>query len=225
MGMGMSRFPDPYESRDDLSHVTVFLVVLLLLVSVGAILFFGNAWLFAPVKVPAFLQSAPAAAAPASSATTPVPPPTFAPPTPVPPLAGVPYRPTPNGTPTATPTPKAATPTPKAKSPTPSAKTSKPSAKTATPAAATPTTASTTTASTTPTHPTPPATIAHVGNTGGDGAYLRHTPHLSDTWVAWRDGTKLVLTGAEADGDGQHWLQVRDPRGDVGWMPAQYVVR
>lgn len=202
MGMGMSRFPDPYETRDDLSHATVFLIVLLLLLSVGAILFFGNAWLFAPIQAPSFLSTSSNGL---HVANTPVPaePPSFTAPTPVPPLAGVPFKPTPNGTPTVTPHPGMATPP--STSPTPGKLT-------ATPPPATPTRNA----------PTP---AARVGNTGGDGVFLRHTPHLSDTWIAWRDGTPLTLTGAEADGDGVHWYQARDPKGDVGWIPAQYVIR
>ncbi|MGH2459472.1 MAG: hypothetical protein ACRDIY_11470 [Chloroflexota bacterium] len=201
MGMGMSRFPDPYDTRDDLSHAAVFLIVLLLLLSVGTILFFGNAWLFAPVQIPSFLSTS-ANGIHAASTPRPAEPPSFSAPTPVPPLAGVPFKPTPNGTPTATPHPSAATAASKAPTP------GKP---TTTPPSATPARTAVPT--------------ARVGNTGGDGVYLRHTPHLSDAWIAWRDGTPLILTGAEADGDGEHWYQVRDPRGDVGWMPAQYVVR
>lgn len=210
MGMGMSRFPDPYESRDDLSHATVFLVVLVLLLSVGAILFFGNAWLFAPVQAPSFLSTSSTTPLRSTGPPTPAEPPTFTAPTPVPPLAGIPFKPTPNGTPTVTPT---------AKSPANGASTATPGPNTPTPQSTTPTSATAT-----PSHPTP-SPAAHVGNTGGDGAYLRHTPRLTDTWVAWRDNTPLTLTGAEADGDGEHWLQVRDPKGDAGWMPARYVIR
>lgn len=190
--MGISRFPDPYQTRDDLSHASVFLVVLLLLVGVGAILFFSNAWLFAPVEAPAFLSPSTGLTS-GRTAPTPAEPPRFTSPTPVPPLAGIPLRPTPNGTQTATPTPAGPTATPG--TPTPAAPT-----------------------------PTVPAT-GRVGNTGGDGVYLRHSPRLSDTWIAYRDGTVMTLTGSEADGDGEHWLQVRDPHGNVGWIPARYLVR
>ncbi len=199
MSTGMSRFPDPYETRDDLSHATVFLVVLLLLLSVGAILFFGNAWLFAPVQAPSFLSTS-ASTIRAASGATPAEPPTFVAPTPVPPLAGVPFKPTPSGT--QTPTPAPATPTHVSTTPSPVATSSATASPTAT-----------------------PQPVVRVGNTGGDGVYLRHTPRLDDKWFAWRDNTPLVLTGAEADGDGEHWLQVRDPRGNVGWVPARYVVR
>jgi hypothetical protein len=65
--------------------------------------------------------------------------------------------------------------------------------------------------------------VGHVGNTDGDGAYLRRSPRLADRWIVWPDRTLLVLLGNEADGDGQRWLQVRDPKDNVGWIPAKYV--
>lgn len=65
---------------------------------------------------------------------------------------------------------------------------------------------------------------AHVGNTSGDGVYLRHTPLLSDRWIAWPDHSLLTVLGPRAVGDGQSWTQVRDSRNDVGWIPSQYVV-
>jgi hypothetical protein len=195
MSLGMSRFPDPYQAREDVSHAAVFLVVLLLLIVVGAVLFFGSAWIFAPSDVTARVLASPTAHNATNSRPTPAAPPTFSAPTPVPPLAGVLIQPTPTPT-----TPATATAHP------PTATVTVPAAPTAT------------------AKPTPPAGTAHVGNTGGDGAYLRHTPRLADHWVAWPDNTSLVLLGNDADGDGQHWLQVRDPRNDVGWMPAQFVV-
>jgi hypothetical protein len=197
--MGMSRFPDPYQSRGDVSHATVFLVVILLLVVVGLILFFGNAWVFAPIGTTNLGNASNLTSATNAKRTTGGPPPTFVAPTPPPPLAGVLIQPTPAATashPTATPaaTPTATTPSP---------------AVTVTPKNAQGT----------------PLPVAIVANTGGDGVYLRHTPRLNDRWVAWRDNTHLVLLGNEADGDGQHWLQVRDPGNNVGWVPAQFVQR
>jgi hypothetical protein len=194
-----SRFPDPYRSRSDASHASVFLVTLLLLGAVGYILFFGSSWIFAPVD--AITGGATAPVRPLTADRTPVrPPPTFGAPTTVPPLAGVVIQPTPTatvpGAPTAAP---GATPPPAAPA--------NPSSPVAPP-------------------PPPPApSTARVGNTGGDGVYLRHTPRLTDKWAAWADNTQLTLLGAEADGDGQHWVQVRDPRGNVGWVPAQFIVR
>jgi len=207
MDAGASRFPDPYRRRDDLGHATVFLVVLLLLIAIGAVLFFGNAWVFSPPSSVTSLGMPSNQAVPDLN-LTPAAQPTFGAPTPVPALVGIPYQPTPKPgeTPRATNTP----------------------APTASPQGATngnsgPTPTPTPVQVTTPT----PAAIAnqtgYIANTGGDGVYLRHTPKLSDTWVAWPDNTKLTILGAEANGDGTHWVQVRDPRGDVGWVPAQYI--
>lgn len=195
MSLGMSRFPDPYKARDDLSHAAVFLVVLLLLVVVGAVLFFGNAWVFAPSDLTSRILASPTARNTSNSRSTPGAPPAFSAPTSVPPLAGVLIQPTPGPT-------------------MPATATARPSNATVTVPPTPPPQATST-----------PLPVAHIGNTGGDGAYLRHTPHLADHWVAWHDNTPVVLLGNQTDGDGQHWLQVRDPLNNVGWMPAQYVVR
>lgn len=198
MDAGTSRFPDPYRRRTDVGHATVFLLVLLLIIAVAGILFFGNAWVFAPINTASLgttaLSIASAAQAPARTpraGATPAGQPTYTAPTVVPPLAGVAFNPKPSVT--ATPGgPNQGTPTP--------------------------------VASATPAGPTPQST-ARVGNTGGDGVWLRHTPHLADHWIAWPDNTPLTVLGNEADGDGQHWVQVRDPKGDIGWVPTQFVVR
>jgi hypothetical protein len=65
--------------------------------------------------------------------------------------------------------------------------------------------------------------MGRVANTDGDGVYLRRTPVLSDTWIAWPDGTRLILIGDLTDGQGIQWYQVRDPKNHVGWVPAKYV--
>jgi len=190
MGLGTSRFPDPYQSRGDVSHATVFLIVLMLIIAIASILYFGNAWVFSPIDVPTTLSMSAAGTVRSPANQSPGAPPTFTAPTPAPPLAGVPYQPQPSATATGSaPTPaRAAQPAP-------------------TPPMAT------------------PLLTTYVANTGGDGVYLRHTPHLADRWIAWPDNAPLIFLGNEADGDGQHWLQVRDPKGDVGWVPAQFVRR
>ena len=63
-----------------------------------------------------------------------------------------------------------------------------------------------------------------VANTNGDGVYLRRTPRLDDRLVAWPDKTPMVDMGEEASGDGQTWRKVRDPRGNVGYVPTQWLV-
>ena len=78
------------------------------------------------------------------------------------------------------------------------------------------------------TQPTPAAAAAQgrmkIVNTGGDGVYVRRTPKLADRIVAWPDNTIVEFTGETADGDGTKWSKVRDPRGNVGWIPTQYLV-
>jgi hypothetical protein len=68
----------------------------------------------------------------------------------------------------------------------------------------------------------PSAEFRRVANTNGDGVYLRRTPRLRDRLVAWPEGTPLELLGATIRGEGLEWLNVRDPNGNVGWVPAQY---
>jgi hypothetical protein len=75
-----------------------------------------------------------------------------------------------------------------------------------------------------PAAPTPTAVRALVvANTDGQGAYLRRTPRMNDRLVAWPDGTILQPTGQTAGGDGHAWHQVRDPKGNVGWVPDDYL--
>jgi hypothetical protein len=76
----------------------------------------------------------------------------------------------------------------------------------------------------TPTLAQPPAgTQYKVANTNGDGAYIRRTPRLADKIVPWPDNTPMEYLGEQADGDGLHWAKVRDPRGNVGWVPTRYL--
>lgn len=65
---------------------------------------------------------------------------------------------------------------------------------------------------------------AYVGNTGGEGVYLRRTPVMADRVVAWPDGTRLEILGDETWSDGRTWRLVRDPSGNVGWVPTAYLV-
>ena len=61
-----------------------------------------------------------------------------------------------------------------------------------------------------------------IGNTGGEGAFVRRTPNLDDRLRAWPEGTRLRVVGAEATVDGVPWKQVEDPAGNIGWIPAEY---
>lgn len=68
------------------------------------------------------------------------------------------------------------------------------------------------------------AEVVVVANTGGIGVYLRRTPTMADRLTAWPDGTRLEVVGSDATGDGQEWKHVKDPKGQVGWVPSLYVV-
>lgn len=63
-----------------------------------------------------------------------------------------------------------------------------------------------------------------IGNTGGDGAFLRRSPRLADRMNAWPDNTILVDLGEEASGDGLTWRKVQAPNGSTGYMPTQWLV-
>jgi hypothetical protein len=63
-----------------------------------------------------------------------------------------------------------------------------------------------------------------MGNTEGQGVYLRRTPRMDDGLVAWPDGTRLEVVGPQTTAEGREWLNVRDPHGQVGWVPAEYVM-
>lgn len=84
-----------------------------------------------------------------------------------------------------------------------------------------------------PTAPSPAASangdrgsvhIFVIGNTGGEGAYLRRTPSLGDRLQAYPDGTTLQQIGDDTNANGLQWHHVRTPDGAEGWMPAQYTL-
>jgi hypothetical protein len=63
-----------------------------------------------------------------------------------------------------------------------------------------------------------------VGNTDGEGVYVRKTPVMADRIKAYPDKTQLTIIGADVDGDGQKWHNVRAPDGVEGYVPVQYTV-
>lgn len=79
-----------------------------------------------------------------------------------------------------------------------------------------------------PTATAPPATNAprrvYVGNTDGEGVFLRRTPAQSDRIKAFADGTALDVTGPPVQAEGQTWLPVRAPDGTDGFVPERYTV-
>ncbi len=63
-----------------------------------------------------------------------------------------------------------------------------------------------------------------VGNTDGQGVYLRRTPSLDDKLKAWRDGSRMEVMGKNVEGDGHKWMKVRAPDGTEGFIPEEYLV-
>ncbi|GEM_PF-7090097 len=63
-----------------------------------------------------------------------------------------------------------------------------------------------------------------VANTGGIGTYLRRTPKLTDRLRAWPDKTIMLIVGQDTTADDITWKNVRDPAGNVGWVPSPYLV-
>jgi hypothetical protein len=63
-----------------------------------------------------------------------------------------------------------------------------------------------------------------VGNTDGEGVFVRKTPVMADRVKAYPDKTVLTIVGEDVDGDGQKWHHVRTPDGVDGYVPVQYTV-
>jgi serine/threonine-protein kinase len=88
------------------------------------------------------------------------------------------------------------------------------------PATATATTASTTTQAAVMPNPAPVAPWVYVANPDGEGTYLCGTPNREDRVVAYPNGTRLGVTGANVEVDGVVWTPVRDADGRVGYVEA-----
>jgi hypothetical protein len=61
-----------------------------------------------------------------------------------------------------------------------------------------------------------------VGNTDGQGVYLRRTPKMADRVRAYPDRTPLTIIGDDVEDDGQQWKNVRTPDGLEGFVPTIY---
>ena len=68
-----------------------------------------------------------------------------------------------------------------------------------------------------------PTTLV-VGNTGGDGVWIRRTPAMADRLRAWPDRTVMQVIGTDQQAEGKAWTNVKDPAGNEGWIPAEYLV-
>jgi hypothetical protein len=64
-----------------------------------------------------------------------------------------------------------------------------------------------------------------VGNTDNSGVYLRNSPHIGDRADVLTDGTQLMVTGVEVEGDGQNWYPVRTADGTEGYVQVIYTTK
>ena len=75
-----------------------------------------------------------------------------------------------------------------------------------------------------PESPTDTGTITCVvGNTGGEGVFIRSAPQTGEKIEAWWDGSKMVQIGPDEVAGGRSWKNVRDPDGNTGYVAADYL--
>ena len=63
-----------------------------------------------------------------------------------------------------------------------------------------------------------------VGNTGGDGVFIRRTRDMEDKIKAWPDGTAMIEISPSVEVGNRLWRHVVDPDGNEGYVPAEYLV-
>ena len=112
------------------------------------------------------------------------------------------------------PTPTSPTPAPATTAPSPAAKPSPAAAAAASPSPVAKPTATS----------EPALERVWVGNTDGEGVYLRKSPVMGDRIKAYPDRTPLTIIDVDVDGDGQKWHHVKAPDGVEGYVPVQYTV-
>jgi hypothetical protein len=62
-----------------------------------------------------------------------------------------------------------------------------------------------------------------VVNTNGDGVFVRRAPGSNDKIRAWPDSTVMEFQGELVDLQGAGWAKMKDPAGNIGWVPVQYL--
>ena len=72
---------------------------------------------------------------------------------------------------------------------------------------------------------TPVSTFYEVGNTDGDGVYLRESAGGDERIKAWPDGTLMMVVGPDTLIDGRLWRYIQDPDGNIGYVPVEYLVK
>jgi hypothetical protein len=68
----------------------------------------------------------------------------------------------------------------------------------------------------------PAQRTVRVANTSGDGVYVVRTPQGGERIRAWQDGTVLEVLEEGPTIGAEAWLRVRDPLGNVGYVPTRY---
>lgn len=69
------------------------------------------------------------------------------------------------------------------------------------------------------------AEIMLVGNTDGQGVFMRKTPIMSDRLKVYPERTRMEVLEKNIEGDGRKWMRVRAPDGAEGFIPESYLVR
>ena len=72
---------------------------------------------------------------------------------------------------------------------------------------------------------TPVSTSYQVGNTDGDGVYLRESAGGDTRIKAWPDGTLMMVVGPDESIGDRLWRPVQDPDGNRGYVPVEYLVK
>jgi hypothetical protein len=67
-------------------------------------------------------------------------------------------------------------------------------------------------------------TMVWVGNTDGQGVFIRRTPAMADRIRAYPDRTPLTIIDVDVDGEGMKWHHVKAPDGVEGYVPVQFTV-
>ena len=67
----------------------------------------------------------------------------------------------------------------------------------------------------------PQVTRYVIGLTEGAGAHIRRSAGADESLKAWPEGTEMIVVGPDVT---RLWRNVRDPDGNIGFVPAEYLV-
>jgi len=62
-----------------------------------------------------------------------------------------------------------------------------------------------------------------LGNTNGEGAFLRRTPNLDDRLTSWAEGTVFSIIGKDVQNKDGVWKHVRAPDNSEGYLPIKFI--